>query len=88
MRNMKKRIKIRTLHQNRNGFSLAELMMAVAIIGILAGVAFISVANYMRSMALLERDGIAKEIFVAAQNHLTMVEGQGFLGISEYSVRY
>ena len=67
--------------RSNRGFSLAELMMAVAIIGILAGVSFIGVVNYLRSMALLERDGIAKEIFIAAQNHLTMAEGQNFYGI-------
>ncbi len=66
--------------KNSRGFTLAELMMAVALIGILAGVTFVGVANYMRSMAQLERDGLAKEIFIAAQNHLTMAEGQGFLG--------
>ena len=68
---------------NRKGFTLAELMIAVAIIVILAGVAFIGVAGYLRSMAQLERDGLAKEIFFAAQNHLTMEEGQGFLTIKE-----
>ena len=68
---------------NRKGFTLAEVMIAVAIIAILAGVSFIGVTRYMRSMAQLECDGFAKEIFVAAQNHLTMAEGQGFYGIEE-----
>lgn len=67
----------------KKGFTLAELLVAVAIIGILAGVSFISVASYLRSMAQLERDAIAKEIYVAAQNHLTMAEGQGFLGVNK-----
>ena len=56
--------------------------MAVAIIGILAAVSFISAINYLRSMTVLKVDGIAKEIFVAAQNHLTMAESQGFSGNS------
>ncbi len=58
-------------------------MMAVAILTILAGVSFVGVNRYMRSMALLERNGIAKEIFVAAQNHLTMAQGQGYLGVND-----
>ena len=62
--------------RNDKGFTMAEMLMAVAIILILAGVAFIGVARYLRSMALLERDGIAKEIFIAAQNHLTAAKGQ------------
>lgn len=65
--------------RNKKGFTLAEIMMAVAIIGILSAVAFIGVARYLRSMAQLERDGIAREIYVAAQNHLAMAEGQGYL---------
>ena len=70
--------------RNDKGFTMAEMLMAVAIILILAGVAFIGVARYLRSMALLERDGIAKEIFIAAQNHLTAAKGQGYLGVTEY----
>lgn len=70
---------------DKKGFTLAEVMMAVAIIAILAGVSFIGVTGYLRSMALLERDGIAKEIFVAAQNHLTMAKGQGYLGLDSTS---
>ena len=58
---------------------MAELLIVVAIILVLLGVAFISVVSHQRSMAQLERDGIAKEIFVAAQNHLTVAYGEGYL---------
>lgn len=69
---------------NQQGFTLAEILMAVAILIILMGVSFIGVNRYMRSMALLERNGVAKEIFVAAQNHLTMAQGQGYLGVNDF----
>lgn len=69
--------------RNNKGFTLVEIMMAVAIIAILATVSFVGVVGYLRSMAQLERDAIAKEIFISAQNHLTMAEGQGYLGKSE-----
>ncbi len=62
---------------------MVEMLMAVAIIGVLSGMSIIGVSNYLRSMAQLERDTVAKEIFIAAQNHLTMAEGQGFLGVTE-----
>ncbi len=62
------------------GMTIAELLIVVAIIGVLSGVAFIAVDRYQRSMGQLERDGIAKEIFVAAQNHLTAAYGEGYLG--------
>ena len=68
------------MKQKRNrGFTLAELLIVVAIIGILAGVSFIAVYNYQRSMHQLEYDGFAKEIFIAAQNHLTMADSQGLV---------
>lgn len=71
-------------NNHNKGFTLAEVLIVVALIGVLSGVAFISVASYLRSMIQLERDGIAKEIFVAAQNHLTMVEHEGYLNQSSY----
>jgi len=65
------------------GFTLAEVLIVVVITIILAGVAFVAVPIYQRSLEQLEYDGIAKEIFVAAQNHLTLAESQGYLGMSE-----
>ena len=62
--------------------TLAELLIVVAIIGILAGLSFIAVSRYQRALGQLERDGIAKEIFVAAQNHLSGVYGEGNLEFS------
>ena len=70
--------------KRNKGFTLAETLIVVAIITILSGVSFIAVQNHMRSLAQLERDGIAKEIFVAAQNHLTMAEHEGYLGLDNY----
>ena len=71
-------------NRRKAGFTLAETLIAVAIILILSGVVFINVLNYMRSLAQLERDGIAKEIFIAAQNHLTMAEHEGYLGKTDF----
>ena len=74
---MMKRIK------NRKGFSMAEVLIVVAIIVVLAGVGFIALMSHMRTMHQLEMDGQAKEIFVAAQNHLAMADSQGYLGMKE-----
>ena len=65
--------------RNTSGFTLTEMLIAVAIMVILMGVAFVAVINYQKSMKQLELDRTAREIFVAAQNHLTMAEGQGLL---------
>lgn len=64
---------------NRRGFTMAELLVVVAIIVILTGVSFVAVQAHQRNLAQLEADTVAKEIFFAAQNHLTMAEGQGYL---------
>ena len=65
---------------NRRGFTMAELLIVVAIVIVLTGVGFVAVQAHQRNLAQLEADTIAKEIFFAAQNHLTMAEGQGYLG--------
>ena len=64
--------------------TLAELLIVVAIVILLLAVAFVSVITYQRSLAQLQRDTIAKEIFVAAQNHLTAAKGQGYLNKTGY----
>ncbi|MBO7675100.1 MAG: type II secretion system protein, partial [Atopobiaceae bacterium] len=61
------------------GFTMMEMMVAVAIMVVLMGVAFLAVINYQRTMKRLELDQTAREIFVAAQNHLTMAQSQGLL---------
>ncbi|MCR5136627.1 MAG: type II secretion system GspH family protein [Oscillospiraceae bacterium] len=71
--------------KNRLGMSMVEMLAVVAIIGILAAVAFIGVQYYQRSLGQLERDGIAKQIFIAAQNHLTASKNSGFFNIKSES---
>ena len=66
--------------RNQIGVTLAEVLLVLAIISVLSGVGFVEVNAYMRDMTKLEYDGYAKEIFVAAQNHLAMAESQGYLG--------
>lgn len=68
-----------TKNRRNGGFTLAEMLIVVGIIVVLTGVAFVGVQNYQRSSTRLEFDTIAKEIFVAAQNHLTEAESQGLL---------
>ena len=65
--------------KNRRGFVLAELLIVVAIIAVLLSLAFVGIIRYQRSLEQLEMDGMAKEIFVAAQNHLTLAESQGLV---------
>ena len=69
------------MNKVKNGFTMAEVLIVIAIIAVLSSLTFVNVIQYQRSMAQLEYDGIAKEIFIAAQNHLIAVDGQGYLGL-------
>ena len=67
------------------GFTLAEMLIVVAIVVILTGVSFVGVQSYQSSSTRLEFDAIAKEIFIAAQNHLTAAAGQGYMNDNIYA---
>ena len=68
----------------KKGFTLAEVLVVVGILGILAAFAMISIMGYLRSMTKIEYDNYAKELFIAAQNNLTLAESQGYLGRTEF----
>ena len=63
----------------QRGFTMMELLAVIAIIGVMASLAFISIAQIQKNMQQVELDGTAKEIFIAAQNHLSEAEAQGTL---------
>ncbi|MGN0361254.1 MAG: glycine-rich protein [Bilifractor sp.] len=65
------------LHRSRKGFTLAEMLITVAIIGILAAFGFVAVIRYQKSLKQTELDNTAREIFVAAQNHMTVARASG-----------
>ncbi|WP_168171607.1 prepilin-type N-terminal cleavage/methylation domain-containing protein [Oribacterium sp. C9] len=62
---------------NKNGFTLAELLVVVAIMMILAGVSFVAINTYVRNFQVLEMDNTAKELFIVAQNHLSEAYASG-----------
>ena len=72
--------------RNKKGFTLAETLIVVAIIAVLAAIAFIGIITHMRNMTKLEYDKYAKEIFIAAQNHLSMAHRQGYPGCDYFGV--
>ncbi len=78
---------MRSKLKNRIGMTLAEVLLVVALILVLAGVVFIAVSSYLRGLGQVERDGIAKEIYFAAQNHLTAAYGQGYLGVTNFGTK-
>ncbi len=59
------------------GFTLAEVLIVVAILGILFAFGFVAVSAHLRNLKRMEMDDCAREIFVAAQNHLTAAKANG-----------
>lgn len=57
--------------RRQGGFTFAELLIVIAIAAIVAGFGFVAIIQHQRVLKLTEMDNIAREIYVAAQNHLT-----------------
>ena len=70
--------------RNSLGFTMAELLIVVAIIGVLSTVSFVAVQTHQKNLSQAELDSIAKQIYVAAQNHLIMAENENYLGSTEF----
>lgn len=68
---------MRRYHKSSNGFTMAEMLITVAIIVILCGFGFVAVIAHQRNLKRMEMDETAQEIFIAAQNHLTAARASG-----------
>lgn len=64
---------------NKNGFTLTEMLVTLLITCILLAIGLVGVLQYSKSLKLTEMDNTAKEIFLAAQNHLTTADADGTL---------
>ena len=63
---------------------MMEMMAALVILIIVSALVFIGVTRYMRTAYQREMDETAKEIYIAAQNHLTVADSLGtFSGRSD-----
>ena len=63
--------------KRRAGFTLAEILVAVAILTILLALAVPNVLAYYRRLKLTELDDSARAIFMAAQNRMTAMINAG-----------
>ena len=61
---------------NRNGgFTLVEMLAAVAILVILLGVSAVAAARYRDYLKITELDNAAREIYLAAENRAALLSG-------------
>ena len=65
--------------KRKGGFTLAEFLVVIAITTILAGVSFVAAIRYQSSLRRMEMDRTAKEIFLAAQNNLSLAKSGGVM---------
>lgn len=68
-------------NRRKGGFTMAELLMTVAIILILSSLVFVGILQIVNRMKMMEMNQTAKQIFITAQNHLTQVKAGGKLEI-------
>lgn len=77
---------MRTGFQNKlkdnKAFTLLEMLMVVAMIAILSGVAIFGISQISTSLKMMELDNYAKAIYMEAQNQLTAREVEG--GLADY----
>lgn len=66
-------------HHRGAGFTLVELLVTLAIVGILLAVVIPAVFTMRKNMKMKELDACARTIFVAAQNRLTGMQSSGTL---------
>ena len=67
--------------KQKRGFTLMEVMVVVAILAVIAGIAIPSVINMRKNMKFTERNDYAKAIFMAAQANLTEMRSKGELDL-------
>lgn len=68
---------IKRLRKNKKGFTLIELIVVIAIIGVLMAILIPSMTGYVRNSRITTANANARQVFQASQTFLTFIDGQG-----------
>lgn len=68
------------IRPRRAGFTLAELLLVVAILAVLAGLGATGLFTLERNIRIARYDGLAREVYAAAQNRLAGLTSNGMDG--------
>lgn len=71
--------KLRFIKLNEKGFTLQEMLLAVAIIIIMLAIAVPSIAALQKNLQIKELDDTARQIYLVVQNKLTTMKATGSL---------
>ncbi len=66
-----------TFKRSKLGFTLAELLLVIAILAVLVGLGVTGFVALRQNITIAKYDDLAREIYVAAQNQLTRMEANG-----------
>ncbi len=66
-----------TFKRSKLGFTLAELLLVIAIVAILVALGVTGFVALRQNIIIAKYDDLAREIYVAAQNQLTRMEANG-----------
>ena len=67
--------------RNNRGFTLAEMLIGVAILVVLMSIAIPGAVAFQRKLHMAELDDYARQIFMAAQSEMTNMKASGRLDV-------